>query len=92
MTMSGRIVKGHKTLYQADFADAIGQSASFHDKLENCLINLCRGADIPVPIWLSKNTTELARFRRTSFNKDQFAEAVAFDRFEIKIIGNVNEM
>jgi hypothetical protein len=39
-----------------------------------------------VPLWLTKNTREYVRFRRTSFNADQFFNTVHFDRFEIRII------
>ena len=110
MVLSGRIIKGHKSVYHKSVTDAWTQNANmcapasatvpesaaapnhasahapdFHDRLENCLLSLCRDADIPAPIWLSKNTTELARFKKTSFYAEQFAEKVNFDRFEIRI-------
>ena len=85
MILTGRIIKGHKTKYQNMAADTCAPSSDFRDKLENCLLSLCRDADIPAPMWLSKNTAELARFSKTSFFAEQFAEAVSFDRFEIKI-------
>ena len=86
MVLSGRMIKGYKILRQVDFTDECAKSDSFHDKLENCLLGVCRVSDIPAPIWLSKNTLELAKFRKTNFYKDQFTEAINFDRFEIKII------
>ena len=86
MIVSGRIIKGHKTVYRNNFEDACPDSADFRDKLENCLLGLCRDADIPAPIWLAKNTAELARFNRAVFFAEQFAEAVSFDRFEIRIV------
>ena len=138
MTLSGRIVKGYRTVYQNSVTDAcalanearergaptahgsaapsahgsVAPSAhgpaaptahspaassvhgpgaperSFHDKLECCLLYLCRDADIPVPMWLSSNSKEFGRFRKTSFYAEQFNEKVNFDRFEIKLIDN----
>ncbi|MDR3119954.1 MAG: hypothetical protein LBU58_01235 [Clostridiales bacterium] len=86
MVLSGKIVKGHKTLYDKNMPDACGEAgAAFRDRLEDCLIRLCKDADIPVPMWLAKNSTELARFGRTNFYAEQFAEKVVFDRFEIRI-------
>ena len=86
MILSGRIVKGHKNLYFKSVKDTCPDAANFHDKLENCLLGLCRDADIPAPMWLTKNTVELGRFNKTSFYAEQFAESVKFDRFEIKIV------
>ena len=126
MVLSGRIIKGHKSVYHRSVTDTwtlngnthtpvsatepstVAAAAiapafeitaastiapantsismpDFHDRLENCLLSLCHDADIPAPIWLSKNTNDLARFKKTSFYAEQFAEKVNFDRFEIKI-------
>jgi hypothetical protein len=57
----------------------------FHEKLEKCLIDLCREIGIPVPIWLEKNTKEFAYFKKTFFTNEQFVEKVNFDRFEIRL-------
>ena len=85
MIIYGRIVKGHKTIYQKNIADKCGPSSDFRDRLENCLLSLCKDADIPTPMWLSKNTAELGMFNKTNFFAEQFPEAVKFDRLEIKI-------
>jgi len=53
--------------------------------LEEGLISLCRELDIPVPLWLNKNTSEFARYRKTFFDRDQFIEDVKFDRFELRM-------
>ena len=86
MVLSGRLVKGHKTIYIKSIGETCDPAADFRDKLENCLLGLCKDADIPAPMWLSRNTADLARFNKTNFYADQFAEAVAFDRFEMKIV------
>ena len=86
MILSGRIIKGHKTLYQKSIADTCAPQSDFRDRLENCLLGLCKDADISAPVWMTVNTNELARFRKTSFYAAQFNEAVNFDRFEIRIV------
>ena len=88
MVLSGKVIKGQKTIYQKKFADTCSEDASFRDKLEDCLLKLCKDADIPAPIWLSKNTAELARFKKTSFFPEQYVEEVQFSRFEIEFVRN----
>ena len=85
MILNGRIVKGHKTIYQKSIKDTCGPSSDFRDKLENCLLGLCKDADVPTPMWLTKNSAELGMFKKTNFYAEQFPEAVKFDRMEIKI-------
>lgn len=59
--------------------------ASFHDQLEECFITLCKEMEIPVPLWMKKNTAEFANFRKTWFDKEQFMEKVWFDRLHVWI-------
>lgn len=66
-------------------ASSEGPELTFRDKLEKCLLDTCAQLDIPVPLWLKKNTTEFAKFRRTFFSKEQFIEKVWFDKFEFKL-------
>ena len=86
MVLSGKVFKGQKMIFYKSFEDTCDENATFRDRLENCLIGLCKEADIPVPIWLSKNTVELANFHKTSFIADQFVENVKFTRFEIEFV------
>ena len=58
---------------------------TFQQKLTNCLIDICKKMDIQVPIWMNKNTKELAKFNKTFFTDEQFMEKVYFDRFEIEM-------
>lgn len=58
----------------------------FQKQLETSLVEVCGRLGIPVPLWVSKNTREFARFKWTSFNNDQFLEPVKFDRFEIRLM------
>ncbi len=85
MRMVGKLYKGTVTLEEqiTEVDEALG---SYQDRLEKCLMDVCQKLSIEVPLWLSKNTREYVRFRRTSFNADQFFNPVNFDRFEIRIL------
>jgi hypothetical protein len=63
---------------------ADGDGASFVRELEQALILLCKALEIPIPLWLSKNTREFAAFHQTIFFADQYTEPVTFDRFQIR--------
>lgn len=82
MILIGKLHVGGKLVKEAETKDG-DVSKSFRDKLEKCLIELCAQMDIPVPLWLKKNTRELAIFRRTFFSSEQFIDKVWFDKFEI---------
>jgi len=85
MKMSGKLYKG-ATILDERIVDVDDESGTYQDRLEKCLVELCSQLSIEVPLWLSKNTREYVRFRRTSFNADQFFHPVHFDRFEIRIV------
>lgn len=85
MKLDGRLVKGTKTIKKAFFEND-DSSLTFVDALEECIIKLCKEMDIPVPIWMKKNTHEFAVFRKTFFTSEQFAEEVNFDKFEITLL------
>jgi hypothetical protein len=59
-------------------------NTSFRDRLEECLIGLCKELDIQVPLWLKKNTKEFVQYRTTFFAKEQFVEDIKFDKFELR--------
>lgn len=83
--MSGKLYKGASILDEKTVAVDDG-TGTYQDRLEKCLVELCAQLGIEVPLWLTKNTREYVRFRRTSFNADQFFNTVYFDRFEIRIV------
>ncbi len=62
------------------------EEETFVQELEHALIGLCRSLEIPIPLWLSKNTHEFAAFRQTIFFAEQYNEPVAFDRFQIRLL------
>jgi len=83
MKLTGKLIKGTTTLMEKTY-EVDDSEGTYQDRLEKCLVELCNLLSIEVPMWLSKNTREYARFRRTSFNADQFFNPVFFERFEIK--------
>ncbi|NLC69333.1 MAG: hypothetical protein GX754_11255 [Clostridiaceae bacterium] len=84
MKLAGRLIKGTRTIKKAFFEND-NSSMAFADALEECLIRLCKEMDIPVPIWMKKNTHEFVAFRKTFFTSEQFAEEINFDKFEITL-------
>lgn len=84
MRMSGKLIKGTTTLDEKIY-ELEDTQGSYQDQLERCLVEICCLLNIEVPIWLKKNTREYVRFKRTSFNADQFFNPVIFERFEIRI-------
>jgi hypothetical protein len=82
--MIGKLIKGTATLDEKVY-ELGDQEGTYQERLEKCLVEMCGLLNIEVPVWLTKNTREYVRFRRTSFNADQFFNPVIFDRFEIKI-------
>ncbi len=84
MRIVGKLIKG-TTLLKEDSYAIEDTEASYQERLEKCLVEICSQLKIEVPLWFSKNTREFVRFRRTSFNEDQFFNPVFFDRFEIKV-------
>lgn len=83
MVLFGRLILETRTIKEA-FYEVSDEKASFRDRLEECLIGLCRELDISVPLWLKKNTTEFIQYRTTFFTKEQFMENIKFDKFEIR--------
>jgi len=84
MRLYGKLIKERKIMRE-EFAENTDNKLPFHDKLEACLIEVCRKLDCPVPLWLNKNTKEFGLYRKTFFPQEQFMEKVWFDKLEIRI-------
>ncbi len=84
MRMIGKLIKGTTVLDEKVY-EISDDEGSYQDRLEKCLVEICRLMAIEVPLWLTKNTREYVAFRRTSFNADQFFNPVLFERFEIRV-------
>ena len=62
-----------------------GQSDErFSRQLERCLVDACHELNIPLPLWMEKNTKEFARFHQTLFFREQFSDPIMFDRLQIR--------
>jgi len=84
MILYGKLVIGNMNIKEAK---AIGNDSEkpFHDIMEEAFVALCRQLEIPVPIWLKKNTREVSAYGKTFFDREQFVEEVPFDRFVLEI-------
>ena len=85
MRLEGRVFRSN-LLLACDVVEIERGNLSFTACLERCLIALCRSLEIPIPLWLTKNTQEFAHFHQTLFFAGQFTEPVHFDRFQIRWI------
>lgn len=84
MILYGKLMKENIVLIEASAAGDL-KEAAFHDAMEDAFIRLCKSLEIPVPVWLKKNTREIARYRKTFFHREQFIEEIMFDRFILEI-------
>ena len=82
MKLEGRIFRSNLMIREWT-VDRPETGGRFVSQLEKCLIDLCHGLEIPIPMWLEKNTHEFARFHQTIFFAEQFGDPVTFDRFQI---------
>lgn len=84
MILTGKLIKD-ANIIRLISVEKEDEGASYRDVLEDCFVELCRKLDIPVPLWLRKNTKEFVSFRRTFFTSEQFMENITFDKFEIRV-------
>ena len=82
MKLEGRVFTAN-LLVKEKVVDLPATSESFVKQLERSLVELCHSLEIPIPLWLKKNTFEFARFHQTLFFAEQFTEKIQFDRFQI---------
>jgi hypothetical protein len=85
MKLEGKLFRANRMIGDT-VVEKNPEGASFVKDLEWCFIEVCKNLDIPIPLWLGKNTTEFARFRQTIFFEEQFVDKVRFDRFQIKLL------
>jgi hypothetical protein len=83
LKLHGKLLKDARIIKQV-VVEKADDNIPFVDLLESCFIDVCKQLDVQVPLWLKKNTSEFAAFRKTFFTKEQFIEKVAFDRLEIR--------
>ena len=83
--LEGKTFRGNLVL-RNEVVEYHDPSRTLTQNLEKCLIDLCRLMEVPIPLWLEKNTREFARFHQTLFFDGQFTESISFDRFQIRWI------
>ena len=84
LTLEGRLFIANR-MTEIKTVTTEDTDTSYAKCLEKALIELCRQLDIPVPMWMKKNTKEFAAFGQTIFFREQYTEDVRFDRFQIKV-------
>ena len=84
MKLEGRLFVANRMTEIKEVETPDNEGEAYSVRLERALVELCRQMDIPVPMWMKKNTHEFAAFRQTIFFKEQYTEKVRFDRFQIK--------
>lgn len=90
MRLEGKVFSGH-LLLQIDTVKREDDEKSIPMQLEACLIDLCHKMNVPIPLWLKKNTREFARFHQTIFFDGQFYEKINFDKFQIRWLEETSE-
>lgn len=85
LTLEGRLFVANR-MTEIKEVTTENTDASYSKRLEKALIELCRQLDVPVPMWMKKNTKEFAAFGQTIFFREQYTENVRFDRFQIRVI------
>lgn len=85
MTLEGRLFLANRMTEIKEIATT-DNDPSYSKRLEKALVELCRQMDIPVPMWMKKNTKEFAAFGQTIFFREQYTEKVRFDRFQIRVL------
>lgn len=86
MVLEGKLFVANRMteVKEIEFSDP---SLRFSAELSEAIILLCRELDVPVPMWMKKNTHEFAAFRQTIFFAEQYTQKVRFDRFQIRMLG-----
>ena len=85
MTLEGRLFVANR-MTEIKEVTTEDTDSSYSKCLEKALIELCKQMDIPVPMWMKKNTREFAAFGQTIFFREQYTENVRFDRFQIRVV------
>ncbi len=86
MTLTGNCIKDSHIVDSATIV-VDDQDLSFHDQLEQGLLELCRILHLTTPIWLKKNTVQLSAIAAVIFDRDQFIDSkdLRIDRFEVRL-------
>lgn len=86
MKITGKIIQGDH-IADAVTVEVNDDALTFREQLEIGLINACRELKLSVPVWMKKNTTQLAAIAKVTFDRDQFVDEkqLRFDKLEISV-------
>lgn len=84
MTITGKLIKNNR-IVEIKTVTNDEEGLNMTKQLESCLLDLCKFFNVPVPIWMNKNTKEFVNFKKTFFTSEQFIEKVYFDEFSIEL-------
>lgn len=84
LQLEGNVFVGNKRLGSYTVIVSEDERLPLSKRLDTSLLELCKSMNVPLPVWLKKNSREFARFRQTIFFPDQFTGTVPFDQFQIR--------
>lgn len=84
LQLEGNVFVGNKRMGSYTVIVSDDERLPFSKRLDTALLSLCKSMNVPLPVWLKKNSREFARFRQTIFFPDQFTSTVPFDQFQIR--------
>ena len=73
-------------IVQSYTAEDSASGDSLEVRVKRCLGEIVRQFDLPVPLWLTSNISDLTRVGSTKFNQDHFIESFPYQSLEIEII------
>ena len=79
-----KVMKDHKIDSQMTAPCLWGQE-------KEVLVELCKEADLPCPMWLSKHEMQYEQFRRTRFTGENFVEEINFDTMDIEYLDDTDK-
>lgn len=85
MRLEGSVYKRDSILDLQSVEVSEDETVSLSKRWDVALLALCKKMNVPIPIWLKKNSREFINFHQTMFTAEQFAEDVNFDIFQVKL-------
>ncbi len=86
MTLTGTCFRDNRIVDTATVT-VDDPALTFRQQLQAGLLELCRELHLTTPIWMKKNTVQLAAVAAVTFERDQFIDGddMRVDRFEVRL-------
>lgn len=81
----GKIITNNKIIDQLESKYEY-DDIEYQEQLKYCIESICRELDLQKPYWLPFNLKEYNKYKKTSFNQDNFIEEIDFDKLEIEVL------